>query len=628
MRAERQAKRGVAPTSPPDLSSIRATGRVLAGSWLSQDLLLLLWALPGASRVPRAVWLVGTNQLQIDVREVAEMPHALTDEEHEPVSIVLAHCPREAISRPGLGTLVVKAGRSWIRLEPGELGEAIVALEVLLAGRLARAEPDDRAELIELLAAAVAGEERYSRELSESLFRIRETLRLRLPESEVDRARPTAGHVDAIRAIDNRAFYVEGWIRHEGADLVALTAVSPEGHRIELADSAFRYARRDVTEFYENTTEARLEKLGFIAYFELETPSLRPDGWLLELRDSHGSAVQTAMPTVLTELKPTRTTILADLALERPPDERLRVDHILPAIARVQLRLAASAEIDTVDQLGVAPPDPDISIVVPLYRRVDFLEHQLAQFAHDPAIAGTDLVYVLDSPADAEYLRSFATQLYRLYGIPFRLATLTRNGGFSVVNNLGASLARGRVLLLLNSDVLPEAPGWLDALVRFHDANPQLGALAPKLLYEDDSIQHAGLYFDRPPGAHVWSNEHYFKGMHRDLPAANVARPVPAVTAACMMIATDLYRQQGGLRGAYVQGDYEDTDLCLRLDEAGYECWYLPEVALYHLEGQSYPSSDRELASEYNKWLHSYLWREKLAAVSERFAETPVPRSR
>ena len=154
-------------------------------------------------------------------------------------------------------------------------------------------------------------------------------------------------------------------------------------------------------------------------------------------------------------------------------------------------------------------------------------------------------------------------------------------------------------------------------MIGFYDSTPNVGALAPKLLYEDDSIQHAGMYFDRPPGAQVWSNEHYFKGLYRDLPAANVARPVPAVTGACMMIAATLYRQLGGLRGRYIQGDYEDSDLCLRLRDMGHESWYLPDVELYHLEGQSYPSTERELTSEYNKWLHTSIWHEAIVDVME-----------
>jgi GT2 family glycosyltransferase len=57
-----------------------------------------------------------------------------------------------------------------------------------------------------------------------------------------------------------------------------------------------------------------------------------------------------------------------------------------------------------------------------------------------------------------------------------------------------------------------------------------------------------------------------------------------------------------------VRGDYEDSDLCLRLREQGRESWYQADVELYHLEGQSYPTPERASASRYNQWLHSDLW--------------------
>ena len=47
------------------------------------------------------------------------------------------------------------------------------------------------------------------------------------------------------------------------------------------------------------------------------------------------------------------------------------------------------------------------------------------------------------------------------------------------------------------------------------------------------------------------------------------------------MISRALYIEQGGLRGMYVRGDYEDSDLCLRLLTSGYDNWYLPDVELY-----------------------------------------------
>jgi GT2 family glycosyltransferase len=234
---------------------------------------------------------------------------------------------------------------------------------------------------------------------------------------------------------------------------------------------------------------------------------------------------------------------------------------------------------------------------------------------------------VLDSPDLADGLRNAAAWLFQLYQVPFRVAVLKRNAGFSGANNVGASLARGRILLLLNSDILPDKPGWLRTMISFYDGTPNIGALAPKLLYEDDSLQHAGLYFYRIPTTRLWNNEHYFKGLHRHLPAANVARPVPAVTAACMMIARDLYQQLGGLRGIYVQGDFEDSDLCLRLAEAGYENWYLPDAELYHLEGQSYPAPMRQLTGRYNAWLHTHLWNENIEKVMAQYASPVTKRS-
>jgi GT2 family glycosyltransferase len=291
-------------------------------------------------------------------------------------------------------------------------------------------------------------------------------------------------------------------------------------------------------------------------------------------------------------------------------------------VTRLQERLAGAVEIERVERFGDPPLEPTASIVVPLYQRIDLLERQLASFADDRDLREADLIYVLDSPDQSEKLLSVAADLYEIYRVAFRVAELSRNGGFSVANNLGASLAKGRLLLLLNSDVLPAEAGWLPRLVEFHDSRPKVGAVAPKLLFDDETLQHAGLYWRRPARHAAWENAHYFKGLHRELPAANVARPVPAATAACLLISSDLYREVGGLRSIYIQGDYEDSDLCLRLREAGYETWYLPEVELYHLEGRSYDTSVRQTNARYNSWLHTRLWGREIEGLmcKEEFA--------
>ena len=103
---------------------------------------------------------------------------------------------------------------------------------------------------------------------------------------------------------------------------------------------------------------------------------------------------------------PLRTTILNDVELD-PGDGQLLSAHVAPALTRP----AAAAcrrpiEIEAVDQHGTPPGNPEVTIVVPLYRRTDYLEHQLAQFVHDPELQGADLIYVLDSPEEATRLRT------------------------------------------------------------------------------------------------------------------------------------------------------------------------------------------------------------------------------
>jgi GT2 family glycosyltransferase len=604
------------PTDPEELP---IGGAIKHACWLADRLLAAIVELPEPVAEPVELRVLAEGSLRPCSAALAGLD-AVSAKGKPPWHRMLLVVDVDDPGDGDLGPIVVRSKQRDVVLEPLELRPAPPELESLI--RELQSTPQQmRERIVQFLVTATTDVTRSRRKLAVSLNRIRDGLRERLPLSVVDPGETRGIAVDAIWRLDDHDFYVEGWAHHDGAELESLSLVSPEGERVEIGESAFRYPRADVSAFY-GIDCSPVDDLGFIAYVRTTTPSVLTDGWLVELRDSLGGRVEARAPATTRDLTGARSTILGDIALELPPHEMLKNRHIRPALERVQQRLVGRVSIETVDQLGVPPVAPDVSIVVPLYKRVDFLEHQLAQLVHDPEVHDTDLVYVLDSPEQAEYLRVFARQLYRLYRVPFRVVTLTGNGGFSAANNLGASVAMGRLLLLMNSDVLPEQPGWLGRLVRFYDETPKIGALAPKLVYEDDSLQHAGLYFDRPDGAGAWANEHFFKGLHRDLPAANVARPVPAVTGACLMIDRSLFLEHGGLRGEYVQGDYEDSDLCLRLAESGLESWYVPEVTLYHLEGQSYPTAERALASQYNKWLHTHLWGDSIERVMATYGGT------
>jgi O-antigen biosynthesis protein len=544
---------------------------------------------------------------------------------------------RKALAAPLSGNLLLRTGRPrsvgagtprastklgktrfWIEeLAEGEAAESRATghLDDLLDQLAPLLDQGAQADLFDFVLTTVLADlaKPGAATLAGSLRLLRDRFSRPLPELPADAPGGPVITVDTITAIDDRSFWFGGWSRDPDGTLMALEVVSPEGQRARLLEDAYRFTRPDVQEALSSAGIPSEEKHGFAKYVDLASPSPLSDGWMWELRTPTGTGFRGAAPAVIRDPQ-VALRVITELAPDELDVGDMRRDHGHAALQRLQARTSRSTRIDSDIQYGERPESPDVSIVVPLYRRIDFLEHQVVQFWQDPELCTSELIYVLDSPELAEPLTRLAAGLHDLYGLSFRVVTLNRNAGYSTANNIGASLARGRLLLLLNSDVLPSEPGWLGRMLQFHDATPDIGALGPKLLYEDDSIQHAGMYFQRDSRTGYWENRHYSKGFSRFMPAASVSRPVPAVTGACLMVERALWEGLGGLRDAYVQGGYEDSDLCLRLLDAGRQNWYLGSVELYHLEAQSF-RIDARGANRYNAWLQTHLWDQRIEDV-------------
>jgi GT2 family glycosyltransferase len=285
--------------------------------------------------------------------------------------------------------------------------------------------------------------------------------------------------------------------------------------------------------------------------------------------------------------------------------------HIGPAVTAAWAQRRGAPRTPEVKDYAGGVTAPECSLIIPLYGRYDFMEHQMARFVDDPALRGQEVIYVVDDPAIYDPARLLAVDLALLHGMPFRLVYGDRNLGFSGATNLGASVARGQYFLLMNSDVIPRRFGWLADLLAAYKRLPDAGAVAPKLLYEDNSIQHAGMQFVRYPlWADMWVNEHPGKGLADQTGSEPIA--CDAVTGACLLIEAELYRRVGGLSEDYIIGDFEDSDLCLKLARAGRRNWVVPSVALYHLERQSQdlagPPDWRINLSLLNCWTHHRRW--------------------
>lgn len=254
---------------------------------------------------------------------------------------------------------------------------------------------------------------------------------------------------------------------------------------------------------------------------------------------------------------------------------------------------------------GTPNKNADFSVIVPLYGRFDFLRHQLAHFVDDTDFGNVDLIYVVDDPSIVNQTLELAASYHSLFKLPFRVIAYGENRGFAGANNIGASLAHGNYLILLNSDIIPQHPGWLSTLRAALDTLPDAGAVGPLLNFYDGSIQHAGMRAKRdallpgfllnihPGKGQIWQNDN--KPCEQTL-----------LTAACLMLKRDTYLEIGGLDEGYVIGDFEDSDLCLQLRKRGRRLWLVPESKLWHLERQSQNLESvvgvRQLITLFNGW--------------------------
>ena len=170
---------------------------------------------------------------------------------------------------------------------------------------------------------------------------------------------------------------------------------------------------------------------------------------------------------------------------------------------------------------------------------------------------------------------------------PDTLKVLTWQGkgfNYSALNNFGARYATGEYLLLLNNDTEVITPGWLEEMVMYAQQK-RVGCVGAKLLYPDDTIQHAGVGFGI--GGVAGHLHKYFPATSDGyMGRLNYVQDVYGDTAACLLIRTEIYDEVHGLDESYAVA-FNDVDFCVRVREAGYTNVFTPFAQLYHYESKS-----------------------------------------
>jgi GT2 family glycosyltransferase/glycosyltransferase involved in cell wall biosynthesis len=162
---------------------------------------------------------------------------------------------------------------------------------------------------------------------------------------------------------------------------------------------------------------------------------------------------------------------------------------------------------------------------------------------------------------------------------------------FSDKCNAGAAAAIGERLIFFNDDVETAQADWIQNLIEPLE-NPEIGAVAPKLLYETGKIQHAGLvtgvrgligtaFHERPADTAEHVN------------FAQSLRDVSALSAACLAMRRDDFVKIGGFDARNTPVAHSDVDLCFKVREAGLRCVYTPFATLRHAGHVSIGTSEK-----------------------------------
>lgn len=226
---------------------------------------------------------------------------------------------------------------------------------------------------------------------------------------------------------------------------------------------------------------------------------------------------------------------------------------------------------------------PQVSIIIPTRNGLSVLKTALESLFCHTDYPHFDII-IVDNGSDDPRMLTYLADLPDIAPVPVQVLRIDAPFNFAQLNNQAAAVAGGEFLLLLNNDIEVIEAGWLREMVG-HAMQPGTGCVGARLLYQDRTLQHAGVVLGIGGVA-----GHAHKHLPADQPGyfgrAVLPREVSAVTAACMLVSRQIYLDAGGLdEGLKVA--FNDVDFCMRLQMRGYRNIWTPYATLLHHESRT-----------------------------------------
>lgn len=240
-----------------------------------------------------------------------------------------------------------------------------------------------------------------------------------------------------------------------------------------------------------------------------------------------------------------------------------------------------------------------VTIVIPTRDHLKDLNECIASIINKSTYTNYDIV-VVDNQSNS-YTKNW------LYNCPYEKVSVVdyddEYNYAAIHNHIIPDYCDGKYIIMLNNDTKVIEPTWIEQLIGPMINDPTIGITGAKLLFPDHTIQHCGVLYSDIAHTFMHVNSHRCDAYA----PTNQYMIYPAVTGACIGISKDLYTRLNGM-DENLKVAYNDIDLCMAVNDAGYKILYTPYAKLYHYESKTrgYDTTIKKRIIEYNERIYFF----------------------
>ena len=271
-----------------------------------------------------------------------------------------------------------------------------------------------------------------------------------------------------------------------------------------------------------------------------------------------------------------------------PESKRYAFEAGKKAIEAHYERMGIHADVELTDRPGwyrshvEITGEPLISIIIPNKDHIDDLELCISSIEEKSTWKNYEILVVENNSEDKKTFAYYEELKHRYENV--RILVWKKEFNYSAINNFAVREARGEYLLFLNNDVEIITPSWMEGMLQICQQDG-VGMTGAKLYYPDDTIQHAGVVL----GLGGIAGHIMCKARREDIGYMGrmvCVQEISAVTAACMMVKTSVFKEAGGF-DEELKVAFNDIDLCMQVRHMGQKIVFTPYAELYHYESKS-----------------------------------------